>query len=111
MVSSSGISLLTLVGDVDDGLGEGLRGFSVPNEPSVSAVIVVYPPEPFQLDASANAPCTSTIVGLASACSARWPVVFTGDLLQCADAGPRARRDDALLVSSTIVPRAAPSSP
>jgi hypothetical protein len=35
-----------------------------------------------------------------------------GDLLQCADAGPRAaRRDDALLVSSTIAPGAVPSSP
>src|SRR6266704_4486944 len=67
---------------------------------------------PFQLDASANAPCTSTIVGLASVCSARWPVVFTGDLLQCADAGSHdARRDNASLLPSTIAPRAVPSRP
>src|SRR5579862_1286619 len=38
---------------------------------------------PFQLDASAKAPCTSTIVGLASACWDGWSVVVTGNLLWC----------------------------
>src|SRR5260370_36296656 len=34
---------------------------------------------PFQLDASAKAPCTSTIVGLTPVCSGRWSAAFTGE--------------------------------
>src|SRR5215813_3024861 len=51
---------------------------------------------PFQLEASAKAPCTSTIVGLASVCWDRWSVAFIGNLLRGENAGScRAHRDDA----------------
>src|SRR6266568_1683783 len=41
---------------------------------------------PFQLDASANAPCTSTIVGFTPVCPGCWSVVFTRNLLPCGSA-------------------------
>jgi len=40
-----------------------------------------YPYAPFQLDASAKAPCTSTIVGLVPVCPGRWSVASTGEPL------------------------------
>ena len=49
------------------------------------------PITPFQLDASAKAPCTSTIVGLPPACP-DWSVAVTGNLLQCGTAGSHCAR-------------------
>src|SRR5580704_9015439 len=56
---------------------------------------------PFQLDASAKAPCTSTIVGLTPVCLS---VASTGNLLHV---GTRAHAE----LPSTIAPDAMPSRP
>src|ERR1700733_10052316 len=56
---------------------------------------------PFQLDASAKAPCTSTIVGLAPVC---WSVAFTGNL-------PHVEPQAHVEPQSTVAPGAMRSRP
>jgi hypothetical protein len=68
---------------------------------------------PFQLDASAKAPCTSTIVGLTSACRDCWSVAFTGNLLQCGNAAHVVPAGDDAgthgMTASHVAPRARPA--
>src|SRR6266700_6811960 len=68
---------------------------------------------PLQLDPSAKAPCTSTIVGLTPICSGRSSVAFTGNLQQCGNAAHVVpARDDAgthAMTASHVAPRARPA--